>query len=218
MSNVQFGSFGQAARTLDVVAEQKLSTQEVEVLNNGYLTDLVRAIRVGTVPARDVFQKFLGLLPEFKVWKRIKLGLHKTTEAYEKALESSGFRIHSYAYKILKKVSVSQTEIELDLVVVTPVGLGLKNPTHQQICDRAEKLGLEKCPREVGPALRLAYQDQPNDEWLLVAMEPEADSGGSLDVFDVGRGDDELWLDARWFYPRHTWRGDDQFVFVLPRK
>ncbi len=40
MSNVQFGSFGQAARVLDIVSEQKLSTQEVEVLNAGYLSDL----------------------------------------------------------------------------------------------------------------------------------------------------------------------------------
>lgn len=218
MSTITFGSFGQAARTLDVVAEQKLSTEEVEVLNNGYLTDLTRAIRTGTVPARDTFQKFLGLMPEFKVWKTIKLGVHKTPDAYEKALGAAGFKIGEYVLKILKKISVSQTEIELDLVVVTPAELGLKNPTYQQICDRAIELGLEKCPREVGPVLRLNYPNQPSGEWLRVAMEPEAGSDGYLSVFYVGRGDDGQWLGSDWFGPRDAWDGGGHFVFVLPRK
>ncbi|HWA64312.1 MAG TPA: hypothetical protein VG866_00415 [Candidatus Paceibacterota bacterium] len=100
MSNVQFGSFGQAARVLDIVSEQKLSTQEVEVLNAGYLSDLARAVKLGLVPPRAAFQKFLGLLPEFKSWKTVTLGVHKTAEAYRAAL-GDGFRISEYAGNVL---------------------------------------------------------------------------------------------------------------------
>ncbi|MBI4117208.1 MAG: hypothetical protein HY451_00745 [Parcubacteria group bacterium] len=154
----------------------------------------------------------------FAVWKTVKLGVHKTPDAYEKAIEAAGFRTNEYALKILKKISVSQTEIELDLVVVTPADLGLKNPTYQQICDRAVESGLEKCPREVGPVLRIDYPDQPYGEWLLVAMEPEAGSDGILGVFRVGHGDRGRWLDARWFFPQDTWCGGARFVFVRSRK
>jgi len=154
----------------------------------------------------------------FAVWKTIKLGVHRTPDAYEKAFGAAGFRISEYALKILKEISVSQAEIELDLVVVTPADLGLKNPTYQQICDRAIELGLEKCPREVGPALRLDYPDQSYGEWLRVAMEPEADSGGYLYVFGVERDDFGQWLNTYWFNLRYTWSGGGRFVFVRPRK
>ena len=154
----------------------------------------------------------------FAVWKTLKLGVHKTPDAYEKALDDAGFRISDYARQILKIISVSQAEVELDLVMVMPAELGLKDPTYQQICGQAEELGFEKCPREVGPALRLAYQDQPKGEWLRVAMEPETGSDGGLGVFDVGRDGDGQWLDASWFGPRGAWSGGYLFLFVRPRK
>ncbi|MEK7537278.1 MAG: hypothetical protein AAB584_02450 [Patescibacteria group bacterium] len=180
---------------------------------------IYNALKDGS-PLVERFADFISesALRVFAIWKTIKLGLHKSPEAYENTFEAASFRISDYARKILKKISVSQTEVELDLVKVTPAGLDLKNPTYQRICDRAIELGLEKCPREVGPALRLAYQNQPYREWLWVAMEPEAGSDGVLRVFGVVRDDDELWLHALWFSPRSTWRGDDRFVFVRPRK
>ncbi|MDP3990944.1 MAG: hypothetical protein Q8P63_01470, partial [Candidatus Nealsonbacteria bacterium] len=79
-------------------------------------------------------------------------------------------------------------------------------------------LGLELCPSEVGPQLRLQYRDQPNDEWIIVGMEPITDSGGSLRVLDVGRGDSGLWLYSYWSHPDRVWNPDDLLVFVLPRK
>lgn len=157
----------------------------------------------------------------FQTWKTIRLGVHKTPTEYETALEAASFRIGNYARQILKEISVSQTEVELELVAVTPASLGLENPNYQEICDRAIQLGLERCPAEVGPALRLAYQDQPQGEgeWLRLAMEPVTDSVGSLGVFRIAHDDFEQWLDTYWFYPRLTWRGDViRFLFVRPRK
>lgn len=155
----------------------------------------------------------------FPVWKTVKLGVHKTLEAYKDALESNRFRIGDYARKILKGISVRETEMELDLVVATPAELGLANGgTFDQICARATEHGLEKCPAEVGPALRLAYPDQPYGEWLRVAMEPETGPGGRLSVFDVDRGRGERWLFTRWFDPEGVWSPGRRFVFVRPRK
>ncbi|TSC90712.1 MAG: hypothetical protein G01um10142_269 [Parcubacteria group bacterium Gr01-1014_2] len=219
MSIVTFGSFGQAARTLDVVAEQKLSTEEVEVLNNGYLTDLARAIRMGTVPVRDAFQKFLGLLPELKIWKTIVLGLHKTPAEYEEALEKKGFRIGDWARQILRKITVLQTVVELDLCVLTVAELGFKgNARYDAICARIIEIGGQLCPNELGPALREQYPDQPYGEWDVIAMEAVTDSDGDLSVFRVGHGGRGQWLNTSYGNPEALFCPDSRVVFGLPRK
>ncbi|HWA64311.1 MAG TPA: hypothetical protein VG866_00410 [Candidatus Paceibacterota bacterium] len=102
---------------------------------------------------------------------------------------------------------------------MTPAELGFTDlPTYGQICDRAIELGLAICPREVGPALRLAYPDQPFGEGLRVAMKEVADSLGNRLVFYVGHGGGGPWLGTRWFEPQSVWRLGDQFVFMGPRK
>lgn len=69
---------------------------------------------------------------------------------------------------------------EVDLVVVSVGELGFKDVAlYKDICARAAEFGLDLCPAEVGPALRLAYDDQPLGEWLYIAMEATTDSGGA---------------------------------------
>ena len=80
---------------------------------------------------------------------------------------------------------------------------------------RAKELGLELCPNEVGPQLRLQYKDQPKGEFLLIAMEPIIGVGGDLSVFDVEhRNDDRLWLNANLGHPGLAWGGIDRWVFL----
>ncbi len=147
------------------------------------------------------------------------LGVHKTAEAYRAALEDS-FRISEYAGNVLdSQTPIASAETEVDLVIVTPAELGFTDlPTYGQICDRAIELGLAICPREVGPALRLAYPDQPFGEWLRVAMEEVTDSRGRRSVFRVERDGVGRWLSAPWFGPQDMWFLDAQFVFVRSRK
>ena len=158
---------------------------------------------------------------KFKTWKTIKLGTGlKTADDFREVLKDNGFKVSGWANDILGKsaFTVATEGIEVDLVKVTVAELGFKKGARRdQIYERAKELGLELCPPEVGPQLRLQYHDQPNGEWLFIGMEPIADSVGDLNVFYVKRNDSELWLNSDWSNPGNVWNPDDQWVFRLPR-
>ena len=155
----------------------------------------------------------------FTIFKTITLGAYQSSSEYRKALNAKGYHIGECADQIFNKINVGETVTQPDLVVKTVAKLGFKNgATRQQIYDRAIKLGLELCLAEVGPALRLAYQDQPHGKWLLIAMELITDSDGLPRVFAVGHNDDERWLGSEYDYPDHFWYADRRWVFVAPRK
>ncbi|MDP2855953.1 MAG: hypothetical protein Q8N90_02395 [bacterium] len=157
--------------------------------------------------------------PAFPIFKTITLGVCKSIKDYREALIKANFRIGDWASDILNKIRVSQFQVQLDLVVRTVADLGFKEAARlDRIYAKAKELGLELCPPEVGPALRLAYPDQPHDEWLRIAMDPISDSGGPLRIFGVVHGDDGQWLDSGSGNPGGLWDSDDQFLFVLPRK
>ena len=158
----------------------------------------------------------------FNIWRTIKLGTGlKTADDFRKALKDNGLNISEWANNTLRKpaFTVASEETEVDLVKVTVAELGFKDGARRdQIYEKAQKLGLELCPAEVGPQLRLQYQDQPNGEWILVAMEPIVGSGGGPRVFSVGRRGSELWLYGGWGSPGGFWDADCQWVFCRPRK
>lgn len=159
---------------------------------------------------------------KFKTWKTIKLGTGlKTAEEFRRVLRDGEFRLSDWASDILGKPAfkAADEETEVDLVKVTVAELGFKKGARRnQIYERAKELGLGLCPPEVGPQLRLQYQDQPNGEWILVAMEPIIDSDGRPCVFGVGRDDSGLWLSSSWSYPDDFWHPDSQWVFCRPCK
>lgn len=154
----------------------------------------------------------------FNVWKTIKLGNYKNADEFRKALKKNGFKTGDWANDILDKpaFTVAGAEEEIQLVNVSVADLGFKNgATYKGICAKAKELGLELCPNEVGPQLRLQYKDQPKGEHLCIAMEPITDSVGNLYIFGVGRGDDALWLDGNYGSSVHFWLARHRFVFRL---
>ena len=158
----------------------------------------------------------------FPIWKTIELGTGlKTADDFRKAIEASGYKISKWASDILNKqaFTVASEKTELDLVKITGVDLGFtKNVTRKKIYDRAIKLGLELCPNESGPQLRLQYKDQPNGEWLYIAIEPIVVSDGDLNVFLVKRDDDDPWLNASCDSLGDLWGPESMWVFVSPRR
>ncbi|MDP3997721.1 MAG: hypothetical protein Q8P73_04450 [bacterium] len=159
-----------------------------------------------------------AIAPKLKVWRRIKLGTGlKTADDFRQAIKDNDLRLGDWASDILGKeaFTVAIEEQEVDLVVMSVKELGFKgNARFDQICARAKELGLELCPAEVGPQLRLQYLDQPKNEWLIIAMEAIRDSDGHLGVFDVEHVDDGRWLRAGGGDPVSVWYPDDRFVFV----
>lgn len=154
----------------------------------------------------------------FPTWKIIKLGTGlKTANDFRRALQSAGHKIGEWGNDILVKPAfkVSTKETSIELVNVSVAELGFKDgATRKDIYERAISLGLELCPNEVGPQLRLQYKDQPKGEWLPIAMKPIADSNGSLRVFDVVHDDDGLYLYGISGFPDSFWHGYHRWVFA----
>lgn len=159
--------------------------------------------------------------PTFSIFRTIKLGTCADLTALKVAVNAAGGRISDYANDLLnhRDFTIAAEEIEVDLVVASVAELGFEDgATYADICAKAQELGLQICPAEVGPQLRLQYTDQPNGEWLRIAMDPIADRDGRRSVFDVVRDRGELWLVWDSGRPDRVWSADDRFVFVLPRK
>ncbi len=151
---------------------------------------------------------------EMPVWKTVKLGTKKTPSEYREALKSAGRRRASdWGDEILGRITCSKEEIDLDFVELSVADLGFKGCTqYTNICTRAQEFGFELCPAEVGPALRLEYGDQPNGEWLYIAIEAIS-CGGLPSIFRVGCVDGDLWLDGCDGRPFSFWDAGDRFVF-----
>ncbi len=143
------------------------------------------------------------------------------TNGFRKAIKKSGMKIGDWANDILGKpvFKTATEEIEVDLVVISVGELGFKDGAKREnIYVRAKELGLQLCPNEVGPQLRLQYKNQPNGEWLVIAMEPIADSVGHLRLFAVAHDDDGQWFDSCDGHPDSVWNAHSRFVFILPCK
>lgn len=153
-----------------------------------------------------------------KVWKTIEIGIYKDSMALRKALKESRVLINDWVGGILSGMELSKTKESIDLVVLSVDELGFpKGALYQDILKAAKKEGLELCPAEVGPQLRLQYLDQPKDEWLLIAMEPIKDSAGDLALLHLKHRIDGFWLFTFYAYPDRVCDDFYRFVFVRRR-
>lgn len=133
-------------------------------------------------------------------------------EATEKALKE--FKVSSWAQELLDKTEYT-TGVEYNLVKMTVGELGFYDgATTEQIYAKAKEQGLELCPAEIGPLLRIQWKDQPESNWWTkIAMEPITAPGGDLGVFNVERNGRGLWLYARDGYPQDFWDASDVWLF-----
>ena len=155
----------------------------------------------------------------FQTWRTMKIGTPDLRDAnsFRTALKAAGCLIHDWASDMLNQPSftVSATESEIELVRLTVRNLGFPNGANREdIYARAMEQGLALCPPEVGPRLRMEYKDQPNGEWLLVAMEPIYISGGRLGVWRVAQRGRGLWLSGLSGRPGRFWNAGYSWVFV----
>ena len=110
---------------------------------------------------------------KWEIWKTIEIG-GKNTQVLEAELKQKGIYFHKYALKMIRShdfVTLKQSEqINLVRLKVSDLGFSLLPPTRDQIYQKARDLGLDLCPAEVGPELRLKHDGSPSGERLYVGM------------------------------------------------
>lgn len=129
----------------------------------------------------------------------------------EEALQRKNMYFTDRGKDILYKTELSKDSQKYELVRFTVGQLGFPNgATTDQIYEKAEDLGLELCPAEVGPHLRLQY---PGKEWMLIAMKQITDRFGGPDVFRLDAIGDQLDLYGCYAEPSRRWDSVFKFVF-----
>ncbi|MBP7540497.1 MAG: hypothetical protein KA802_11170 [Saprospiraceae bacterium] len=106
------------------------------------------------------------------VWKRIVLGTYRNKKELLLALENKGISvIDSKSIYDSPSFQLSPVQKECDLIRISVRELGFNHPTlYQDICKKAQEIGLKLCPAEVAPQLKLQYK-QPRGEYLTIGME-----------------------------------------------
>lgn len=195
------------------------SVSEITSTTRAYVGKLEKGI-FDTLP--DTVEHIYTKFPEERVkFRGIELGTGiKDGHAFQKAIESQGMQVSEYAAKVLGSpdFKIVAGERSVDVVEVSVASLGFNTSArYDKICARAQELGLEPCPAEVGPQLRLQYRDQPSGGYLIIAMDTITLPDGDPHVFVVFRGGG-LWLGADVSGPGDGWLPDCRFVFLRPRK
>ena len=169
----------------------------------------------------EFVEKYESKLIVLPIFKTIKLGVYKNIDQFQGVFNHLKNKISNWALKLFSKAPISSTEVEIDLVKVSVQELtGKKEATCKEICDMAlsPKFGLQFCEPEDALCLRVAYQEQPENEILFMGMEPIVSGGGHC-LFYAGRSGGVRWLGASHCgHAGDVWVGSGVFVFRRPRK
>lgn len=129
----------------------------------------------------------------------------------------SGFRIGDWAHDVLHSANFALTQEKktVTLVQITPHELGFASGAFRaDIYERAGMRGLAICPPEIGPILRMEYNEQPYLESIQIGMSLQTDSIGHESVFRVVHGGDHIkWLVGDHRHMDDYWSAEDIFVF-----
>ena len=102
------------------------------------------------------------------------------------------------------------------MISAADLGVESDRASLAEVYQRAGQAGLEPCPAEVGPQLRLDYRNQPLGEALDIAMEPVATYGGEPTILTLANWGTGLLLIGRDGRPESTVFRKSHFVFALP--
>jgi hypothetical protein len=110
---------------------------------------------------------------DLPTWKTVTLGTQPSVIRLREALQTPPFALGDAANEIVgKSLGGARETVSLVVVAVSELGFDENGAPLADILARARQLGFKLCPPEVGPALRLAYRDQPVGEFLHIAMKP----------------------------------------------
>jgi hypothetical protein len=159
--------------------------------------------------------------PEGKIiFDTIEIG-GKSAEQLEAEIKKIGGLINLCAKSMLhsQDFTTLKNPTSLDIVRLKVSDLGFDSlATTDQIYKRAQELGIDLCPAEVGPHLRLKDQNQPIGNWYCIGMKKISGSVRGPDVFMVDRFGERLWLHVILAEPGVRWLPRSQFVFALRKQ
>ncbi len=155
-----------------------------------------------------IYTKF----PEGKIQRyNIEIG-GKAKDQLKKEMKAKNIYVSDYADDLLEKIETLKQAESTGLIRITVKDLGFPGgATTDQVYKRAKELGLELCPAETGPHLRLQYSGK---EWILVAIKQMAGRGGRPGVFGLSWVGDRLELRGG-AGSGHRWSPGSKFVFRL---
>jgi uncharacterized protein YjiS (DUF1127 family) len=153
-------------------------------------------------------------------WKTIAIGTFKDSFALRNAMNAMGCGVGNSVDEVLARpaFTVLGGKTNLALVTVSAAELGLPGEaiSLRDIYARAQRLGLQLAPAEVGPQLRIQYLDQPIGEFLTVAMEPIKTWSGEPVILTVVNGGAGLILIGQDGHDEAEIPATSRFVFVRP--
>jgi hypothetical protein len=156
----------------------------------------------------------------FQIWRTITLGTYNGVDAYRDALDLARIRIGNSANEILGRpaFAYTKTKTDVDLAVLSAAELGVESDESSlsDVYERARQVGLELCPAEVGPQLRLDYHNQPLGEALDIAMEPVATYSGDPTILTLVNWGTGLVLIGRDGRSESKVNRISRFVFAVP--
>jgi hypothetical protein len=155
----------------------------------------------------------------FQIWRTITLGTYKGVDAYRDALDAAKIKIGNAADEILGRPAFpyARTIRHVELVLISAADLGVETESSlADIYKRARQLGLELCPAEVGPQLRLDYRNQPLGEALDIAMEPVATYSGDPTILVLANWGTGLLLIGSDGRSESMVLRKSRFVFAVP--
>ena len=209
---------GQMTKLLELFKAKNMTPDRFQkVLGSGFLSDLLEA-DVESVD-RDEHRATLKL-DGFPIWRTLIL---KSRPRYISMIEKAGHKIGHRAKVTLGTLEYAEGDrpLELDLTIVSGRRIWEQpDPT----CDLWNEygracfgppVGLLASPGEVGPALRLAYADQPEGEKLYVAMKVQSKNHFLTGLFVLKNEGGEMILDA--VNSTDCFSPSAKFVFVRKR-
>ncbi|MBT2719147.1 helicase [Bacillus sp. ISL-57] len=170
----------------------------------------------------------MGIYPEYPgITRIIEVGGLTKLQLIQK-LQQHSILMNGYGERLLSddKFTTFKTKYSLKTVELTVRDLGFPDgATLPQTFKRASELGLELCPLEVGPHLRLQFLDQP-EGYKGNLSQQQAPSGSITIASEIVDEDDYfpkgfylrkinggLWLRGYIADHLHVWNPDDHFIF-----
>jgi hypothetical protein len=156
-----------------------------------------------------------------EAWKTITVGSYRSPIALHDALVERGIHVGDLAGQMLRlpafRLTAEPAHIELSLIAVRQLVPGSDRASFAAVHAQAIEAGLDLCPAEAGPQLRLQYPEQRLGEYLVIGMAPLPTADGSDACFVVGNGGAGLIIVGRSGGPDAMVTSRSRFVFALYR-